>query len=204
MSGGSLLMKGLPYDAEIEYLRGTGTQYIDSGIECTGNLSVKYKVRVSAEVNMAILGGIYNYGSTVFRHHFTPYRTAFYWLQKTNANDKESISLAWQLNTWYTVDIDASNGTYNINGTTGTFTPVSGSITAHANYGIFGRLSGNIATQTRTGNNDIAYIQLSRNGVLLRDFIPVRVGNVGYMYDKVSGQLFGNSGTGDFILGNDI
>lgn len=36
------------------------------------------------------------------------------------------------------------------------------------------------------------------------DLIPVRVGNVGYMYDKVSGQLFGNAGTGDFILGPDV
>lgn len=36
------------------------------------------------------------------------------------------------------------------------------------------------------------------------DFVPVRIGQVGYMYDKVSGQLFGNAGTGNFILGNDI
>jgi hypothetical protein len=42
-----------------------------------------------------------------------------------------------------------------------------------------------------------------RNDVLVRDMIPVRVGNVGYLYDKVSGQLFGNSGTGNFILGPD-
>ena len=35
------------------------------------------------------------------------------------------------------------------------------------------------------------------------DLIPVRVGQVGYMYDKVSGQLFGNVGTGDFGLGPD-
>jgi hypothetical protein len=35
------------------------------------------------------------------------------------------------------------------------------------------------------------------------DFIPVRIGNVGYMYDKVSGKLFGNTGTGNFILGPD-
>lgn len=26
---------------------------------------------------------------------------------------------------------------------------------------------------------------------------------IGYMYDKVSGQLFGNQGTGNFILGAD-
>ena len=39
---------------------------------------------------------------------------------------------------------------------------------------------------------------------VVRDMIPVRKGNIGYMYDKVSGQLFGNSGTGSFTLGPDI
>ena len=42
------------------------------------------------------------------------------------------------------------------------------------------------------------------NNVLVRDFIPVRVGQVGYLYDKVSGQLFGNLGTDSFILGPDL
>jgi hypothetical protein len=39
---------------------------------------------------------------------------------------------------------------------------------------------------------------------LENDFIPVRVGNVGYMFDRVSGTLFGNDGTGDFIVGSDV
>lgn len=38
---------------------------------------------------------------------------------------------------------------------------------------------------------------------LVLDLIPVKDNGVGYMYDKVSGQLFGNSGSGSFILGND-
>ena len=42
------------------------------------------------------------------------------------------------------------------------------------------------------------------NDELVRDFIPVRVGRVGYMYDRVSGRLFGNSGTGAFIIGPDV
>ena len=42
------------------------------------------------------------------------------------------------------------------------------------------------------------------NDLIVNDFIPVRVGNVGYMYDKISGQLFGNAGTGEFILGPDV
>jgi hypothetical protein len=50
---------------------------------------------------------------------------------------------------------------------------------------------------------DIAYISISLNNSKIADFIPVRVGQVGYMYDKVSGTLFGNAGTGSFILGSD-
>ena len=38
---------------------------------------------------------------------------------------------------------------------------------------------------------------------LVRDFIPVRKGTVGYLYDRVSGKLFGNAGTGDFVVGLD-
>lgn len=40
--------------------------------------------------------------------------------------------------------------------------------------------------------------------VKILDLIPVRVGTVGYMYDRVSGRLFGNQGTGEFVLGSDI
>lgn len=47
-----------------------------------------------------------------------------------------------------------------------------------------------------------AFIYNSNNDRIL-DLIPVRKGQVGYMYDKVSGQLFGNGGTGNFILGPD-
>lgn len=57
------------------------------------------------------------------------------------------------------------------------------------NYGMVGRIYS-------------AYVK--QDGVLVRDFVPVRVDNVGYMYDKVSGQLFGNVGGSDFIIGNDI
>lgn len=49
----------------------------------------------------------------------------------------------------------------------------------------------------------IIWIKIEVNGVITFDSIPVRVGQVGYMYDRVSGQLFGNAGTGQFILGPD-
>ena len=42
------------------------------------------------------------------------------------------------------------------------------------------------------------------DGSIIRDMIPVRKGNIGYMYDKVSGRIFGNaSTTGYAIIGPD-
>ena len=49
----------------------------------------------------------------------------------------------------------------------------------------------------------IASFSWRRNGELTLDFIPVRLGNIGYMYDRVSGEFFGNQGTGAFIIGPD-
>ena len=46
-------------------------------------------------------------------------------------------------------------------------------------------------------------MKLTKGTTVVLDMIPVRVGNVGYMYDKVSRKLFGNAGTGYFILGPD-
>lgn len=54
------------------------------------------------------------------------------------------------------------------------------------------------------GGNKIHYCKLYYNDSLVRDYIPVRIGQTGYMYDKVSGQLFGNAGTSSFILGPDV
>ena len=63
------------------------------------------------------------------------------------------------------------------------------------------------ASITRTGTSmlKIAYFKLKTStGILIRDCIPVRIGTIGYMYDRVSGKLFGNDGTGEFELGDDI
>ncbi len=43
------------------------------------------------------------------------------------------------------------------------------------------------------------------NGTLIRDMVPVKdLSGVACMYDKVSGQFFYNSGTGNFVAGPDL
>ena len=54
-----------------------------------------------------------------------------------------------------------------------------------------------------TSNSRIYSCRIRVGGVLVRDYIAVRKDGVGYLYDRVSGQLFGNAGTGAFIIGPD-
>jgi hypothetical protein len=82
----------------------------------------------------------------------------------------------------------------NVNGTS-----VSRYIDNNANLSIFG----SSASNRRIVNAKLFSAKIYNNDDVVRDFIPVRVGNVGYLYDRVSGQLFGNDGTGGFIVGPD-
>ena len=65
------------------------------------------------------------------------------------------------------------------------------------------RLGGYDGYDGRPSHLRIHHLTVSINNVLVRDFIPVRKGGKGYMYDRVSKKLFGNKGTGDFVVGPD-
>ena len=60
------------------------------------------------------------------------------------------------------------------------------------------------AALNRSGEYRISSFKITKNNNAILDFIPVRINSTGYMYDKVSGQLFGNSGTDTFALGPDV
>ena len=183
----------LPYDAEIEYLQSSGTQYIDSGIRATGDLSYKCEVACTSR-NVA--GAIYKTGNTYIRHHLAPTNaTNFHYNTGNTGNTGVSTN-----DVFYTYALNVTTGKCTKNTTDYNFTPAT--FDCYCNFGIFGRISSD-STLYDLGYCKIKYFEISVNGTKVRDFIPVRVGSIGYMYDKVSGQLFGNAGTGNFILGND-
>lgn len=68
--------------------------------------------------------------------------------------------------------------------------------------GIFAFNNGN--NKCPAGIRIYSIVACDENGNKTADFIPVRKGTVGYLYDRVSGALFGNAGTGDFVLGQDV
>lgn len=184
--GGS---KKLPYDAEIEYLESSGNQYIDTGVvlDATMTVRVLYDYIQSGFV-FGARNNIFDGYSGVINES-----NGYYHIRYGN-------KALYQLNTslYGTNDVVISPTGVVLNGKT----------VSVATYGdVF--FSGHCFLFTINNGGSpylgaYAFNRIRRFSIdNIIDLIPVRVGQVGYMYDKVSKQLFGNSGTGDFILGPD-
>lgn len=61
----------------------------------------------------------------------------------------------------------------------------------------------NTSGAERFSNGIIYSCQIYDDGVLVRDYIPVRIGTEGCLYDKVEKKIYKNAGTGAFALGAD-
>ena len=199
------LMAFKPYGAEIEYLENyTGREAIDTGIYGTNTTQVSFETMffntsvpdytggdafgsgvINWDHTINTLGVTYNRDTgALFSFLGDNYKTT--WLNLLTGT-KHTITYSSE-GTW--IDgVKVQNGWYDKSFQT----PCT--ISAMVSR-VYTGLNG--SRKARLYN-----FSISDNGILVRDLIPVRVGNVGYMYDKVSGKLFGNAGTGSFILGPD-
>ena len=184
-----------PYDSKVEYLESTGTQYINTGFVPDDNsgLYVKAYCKTSGG-NHVVVGARQSSGDTRW------------WINFSNR-----LEISW--NTWigynmsYTnVWVEVENNFLNsrlgkIDGVTKrTSYPTLENFTYPA-YIFSGNSYGNQSTYY-TGR--VSSVKMSRGNKIVMNLIPVRIGTTGYMYDTVSKRLFGNSGTGEFVLGPDV
>lgn len=194
--------KKLPYDAEIEYLRGTGNQYIDTGYTPVIGDSIycEFMHVATASFNYQSLysAGTGNYQVIFLIDQPLPGSNPTGAFFKHFASGTAPLLKYYpSVNTWYTLTV-TSAGVSTIGNYTATSSPEAEIDGNEKTLWLWKRRNN---ASSFTGRIRRFYIK--NNGVVKLDLIPVRVGNVGYMYDKVSGQLFGNAGTGKFILGPD-
>lgn len=190
----------VPYDAEIEYLEGTGTQYIDTGISQNSNVGalIQSYIAPGTTGDFCILG----VGSDQWRWGLSYYNTQLQisglsvggvvtWLNYNTSGPIITISYNYDndKNAYLDGNLVRSSIPY-------------GSLSS-GNIWMFGYNYNGNGTLWRGLNGRIYSCKMTNNGILIRDFVPVRKDGVGYMYDKVSGQLFNNRGSGDFVLGPD-
>ena len=194
----------LPYDAEVEYIQSSGTQYIDTGIIYDSTVKVETKMRLLNRAACSLFGLYYNDG-TARRWSLTTGSNngRLYYYLNTVTNKYKSFTA----NTWYTFILDnrylTMNGTRYDSGasafSTGTYeVPIY--LFCRHNY----QPNNNVSREDMLGSIGQGYTKIWKGGVLVRDYISVRVGTVGCLYDKVSGTLFYSSGSSDFTAGPDV
>ena len=203
-----------PFDSKIEYLQSSGTQYIDTGI----NYDFSNKISIDVDIipinsNRSII--ISNYcdgnassiscelGGTSNSHAIQP---RFYISLTSKTNTSDTWQNALTLNTSYQIsyEYNKSNGQkiFISNGNTSTLTYTGTKYGTTKNLLLF---SDHRANKSAIANGlIIKKLKIYKNAQIVRDFISVRIGTIGYLYDNVSEQLFGNNGTGSFTLGPDI
>ena len=205
----------LPYDAEVEWLEeGPIVSYIQTDIPTTKNTSCSVSLEV---VNATKMDGgnvcCAIYGLSTEYWDFYSYGL-FYLAQagqrergKLNFHGHNSV-LSDLIQTDDPVRFDVSvsaNGSDIVNISCGSFSSSANikNITDSGRFILLWNRANNSLAKTR-----LVRVVFSVDNTILGSFIPVRFTNEdgvseGAMYDKVSGQLYRNAGTGAFVIGPD-
>ena len=196
----------LPYDAEVEYLQSTGAQYIDTGLKASNTTSVTTRVAwtdVSGYDKVAFgadNGSTFNAGFVLqvsgIGAFFRFVRGNQY--KDYNSNPKPVVDKFY--------DISVGPNGMDVDGYFLAITDTS-AFTTTGNLPLFAWRRG--ANIINFGTVKIGPTKIFVDVPLVRDYIPVRFTNEqgvseGAMYDRVSGALFRNAGTGAFVVGPDI
>ena len=197
----NLLSSGT-YDREIEYIEVNGTQYINTNIVVSLSTNVIIEYGISSTYNghdIYLFGAIDPNGNGRICYEFiTSTNTIRTRWGSSYATDSRRVYLDDKL----TLTVPSGSGAWTLtNNTQGWVT----SYEKHSNYPTNAPFFLGGISENGSPSSDITYARVRFYSVKIGglDLIPVRKGNVGYLYDKNSGNLLGNSGSGNFILGQD-
>ena len=218
----------LPYDKQVEYLQSNGNQYINTGVYPTNSLTVEVRAyRTASTTADEVLFGSRMYNSycdvTIWTNPLQGSKgIAAHFAYGTNGMTVEDSGWVYKgniLNEWITTLVTPQE--IKVNGQSvyswkNSRTPYTSTRAAY----LFAMYS-DIAVDTRKFIGRVSKCAISNNGVLVRDFIPVRFTNEngvteGAMFDRANPTvgmnpdgsarddgLYRNRGTGAFVIGPD-
>ena len=205
----------LPYDAEVEYLESTGTQWIDTGVVGTQNIAIDVKWSyVSTSANTVQWGVRTNVNTnSIAVSGDTAYATdTKLYVSYGNLRLDYSAGLAVASNTWEAYLANGDLRLYKDGSLVAQDTGTVGNFSTANRIPLFAFWNTSMQFLNRTGGR-IYLCKIWNNGELVRDFIPVRIGSEGAMFDRANPTvgmnrdgtprtdgLYLNRGTGSFVL----
>lgn len=178
---------------EVEWIQGTGSQYIDSGVTETADMAVSCHFDVDTVASDYLFGSQQNNSNLsyngIFKNNMLEYNYS-----EIGFTAASSIELA--------EEVVGSTNNITINGvshTLSTGTPQNVSML------IFGIRRNTGAMRPYGGQAKLRYFKIKKGLNTVRDFVPCKNpdGTVG-LYDLVGGEFYGNSGTGSFTAGTEV
>jgi hypothetical protein len=185
-----------PYDAQVEYLQSSGTQYIDTDFVPKDTPRIVVDVAFTGTDDKDVWGFANNTQPSWIGNikMGTDGKLTFWYRYNDTTSKQLSVGDVFGTNTFILLDVGYEIIINNVLKKT----YLQASFSSNAQSVLLFR------ARTNYHKVKIRSCKLYDGTTLKRSFIPVRVGTTGYMYDSVSGELFGNSGTGDFVLGSDV
>lgn len=199
-----LLKRILPDEyQQVEYLEGTGTQYIDTGVMPSNNTNIELKYKYTttdlSSSNSRVFG---SRGSGSSDRCFYIGLNNTRWYINYNNVSNYSLGIDWgEVDT--NIHILKNNGGAFYFDDVNVITFPSGTFTGAYNAIMFGANSKGtiLASQSR-----VYYCKIYNNSTLIRDFVPCyrKTDSVAGMYDLANNVFYTNAGIGTFVVGNDV
>ena len=198
-----MMGRGLPYDAEIEYIESTGTQYINllkTINSATDNIVVEFMLTKIPTNTRGFFGARLGASAKNFSIGLASSSYIFADVNNTTYSSYRATAGQNGINKRCVVNLSRSERKITINGmvTSRNTTVIPSDFETNIAYLFAINGLSDICEKARFYS-----LEWKRNNQMYINLISVRVGQVGYLYDKVSGELFGNAGTGAFIIGPD-
>lgn len=181
-----------PYDSQVEYIEGNGTQYINTGQYVSfGHTSVVIDCQYIDNLSsVQILVGHGDASGKWFGNHSSYFAVG--------SNNYSKLPIQSSIRSQITVLYKTNKRTELHCGSDSAYITTTTAITNTTPITIF---SGNSSFFSYAR---VYSCKVYDGDTLVQDLIPVRVGSVGCMYDNVSGDIFSNVGSGDFVVGQDV
>lgn len=177
----------------VEYLESTGEQFVDTGVVPSSSFGFEMVFAETVRqtnTNAGIFGREITDGNTTRCALFTDWthHPVFY------GDDKVTFDSVLPVNQATSFGASASTGECHVG---------NNSLNGFTLNGLYTDTVRIFPNQAKPAIGRVYSCQIFVGSTLVRDFFPVAIGSVGYLLDRVSGRLFGNHGTGVFVVGPD-
>ena len=195
---------GIPKNCKlVSYIESTGTQYIDTDVVMTSN--------ISAEIDFQLTSIITSAHNSIITSYVDNAGTGFVFAQRSNtSNFAFAFGSSWN-STEISADLLKHTARINIDGKcyfddqVVVDTVGSSGLSSNRNILLYGWQDGNTTNVNRLGYSKIYSCKIYDGNVLVRDLIPILdENNVPCFYDRVEEKFYYNAGTGTFKYGYEI